>query len=257
VRRLILSLALISPLTILVWPAGGVAFMLLTHLLLVWASLNPSCQWLGRVVTSFEPEGNQVWLTIDDGPHGEDTPRILDLLDRYDARATFFVKGTALRSNTAVGSLIIARGSEMANHSDTHPSGSFWRLLPKAIRREIVDCDQSIREIDPQRRPLFRAPVGMKNPFVHPVLSELGLDLIGWSSRGFEGVSSGSASRVVARLLRNVRPGAIILLHEGRRSGDGSAPNVIILERLLEELQRRNFRCVIPPRASFLPPLER
>src|SRR5262249_34793019 len=125
--------------------------------LLVYGTLVPNAQWFGPVITCFAPEGNEVWLTIDDGP----TDDTLQVLDALDAKATFFVKGTLARERPELVRAILERGHTIGNHSDTHPSATFWCLPPAAIAREI-DGGVSSK--------WFRAPVGMKNPFVHPAL---------------------------------------------------------------------------------------
>src|SRR5690349_12495838 len=102
--------------------------------LLLYGTLVPNAQLLGPVITCFEPDGQEVWLTIDDGPT-DDTQEVLDVL--RDVKATFFVKGTLARAHPERIAAIRERGHGVANHSDTHPSGAFWCLGPRAIAREI------------------------------------------------------------------------------------------------------------------------
>ena len=105
---------------------------------------------------------------------------------------------------------IVERGHSVGNHSDTHPSAAFWCLMPGAIRRQIDGCAAAI----PPTR-WFRAPVGMKNPGVHPALRRRNMRLIGWSVRGFDTVGD-DVERVVRRIVLRVFPGAIVVLHQGR-----------------------------------------
>jgi peptidoglycan/xylan/chitin deacetylase (PgdA/CDA1 family) len=86
---------------------------------------------------------------------------------------------------------------------------------------------------------LFRAPVGMKNPFVHPHLRRRGMRLIGWSVRGFDGVGD-DVEKVVARIVPRVRAGSIVVLHQGRPM------SLRCIERVIDELQSRGYRFVIP-----------
>jgi peptidoglycan/xylan/chitin deacetylase (PgdA/CDA1 family) len=97
----------------------------------------------------------------------------------------------------------------------THPSATFWALPKKRIASEIDRCSDAIEKATGSKPSLFRAPVGMKNPFVHPLLDARGLRLIGWSARGFDGVRS-MPEDAALRIMKSVRPGAIILAHEGR-----------------------------------------
>ena len=203
-------------------------FLLLTlaSALLLYPTLRPNVQWLGPVITCFEPDGNEIWLTIDDGPTGD----TLQVLDALDVPATFFVKGKLAREHPELIRAIVDRGHTIANHSDTHPSATFWCLPPAAIAREI---DGGVTS------KWFRAPVGMKNPFVHPALRRRGMRLIGWSARGFDGVRADVES-VVHRIVPRVFPGAIVLLHQGRDTA------AACITRVVDELRARGYAFVIP-----------
>lgn len=217
-------------------------------MLLLYPTLRPLSQWWGPVIRSFRTERDEVWLTIDDGPT-QDTVSILDLLARYDATATFFLKGALAERNPDLVDEIRRRGHTLANHTQTHPSAWFWCLSPRRIAREIDDCDRAIAGRGTLRE-LFRAPVGMKNFFVHPILAARGKQLIGWSARGFDGVAF-DVDDAYERIRRNLRPGAIILLHEGVRGDDGRALNVELLERVLNLLAENQYRTIIPPIATL------
>jgi peptidoglycan/xylan/chitin deacetylase (PgdA/CDA1 family) len=241
-RTLIVGAACFSPLLFLALlgtaPLVGLGIMAATHLALVYTTLRPNVQWLGPVITHFRTTRNEVWLTIDDGPT-EDTLAVLDLLGRYGAKATFFVKGTLAAARPHLVRAMIDAGHSVANHSQTHPSGTFWCLPGRAIAREIESCNETLRSITGTAPRWFRAPVGMKNPFVHPVLARLGMRLIGWSSRGFDGVFR-DAARVVDRITRDVNAGTIVVLHQGLDQSGA------VLEGVLGSLQQRGFAFVVP-----------
>jgi peptidoglycan/xylan/chitin deacetylase (PgdA/CDA1 family) len=95
------------------------------------------------VVTHFATTRKEVWLTIDDGP-ADDTLAVLDLLDRHDAKATFFVTGVLIEKHADVVRQLLARGHTVANHSHTHPSASFWCSLPGRMAAEIDACNRAI-----------------------------------------------------------------------------------------------------------------
>ncbi|HEX2120468.1 MAG TPA: polysaccharide deacetylase family protein [Thermoanaerobaculia bacterium] len=225
----------------LLWPwspAAAIGLVVLSHALLLYPTLRPNVQWLGPVVTRFATERDEVWLTIDDGPTAE-TPAVLDLLDGYGAKATFFVKGVLARRHADVVREIVARGHSVANHSETHPSGTFWCLLPSRIAAEIDGCNGALAELTGRAPRWFRAPVGMKNPAVHPALAKRDMRLIGWTARGFDSVLT-NAETVLARLLPHVQPGAILVMHEGREH------SLRVLERLLAAVKERGYAFVIP-----------
>jgi len=219
------------------WLALAVLFT--SHMLVLYPTLVANSGWLGPVVRGFRPNGNEVWLTIDDGPHESDTKAILETLALHGARATFFVKGTNVRANPHLVDLITRSGSTVANHSDTHPSGTFWCLGPTRIAAEINGCNEAIAARTGTMPPWFRAPVGMKNPFVHPLLDRRGMKLIGWSARAFDAVAS-NADGVVKRITAEAEPGAIILLHQGKPI------HAECIRRVVEELSAKGFRFVVP-----------
>ena len=219
-------------------PLAGIGVLALSHALLLYPILRPNVQWLGPVVTHFATSAKEVWLTIDDGPT-TDTPAVLELLGRYDVKATFFVKGILAQRDPSLVRRILDDGHTVANHSHTHPAGSFWCLLPGRVASEVDACDETLRAITGESPRWFRAPAGMKNPFVHPALERRGMRLIGWSARGFDTVRS-DPNEIVRRILPDVRPGAIILLHQGRDH------SLRVLDRMILELRGRGYAFVVP-----------
>lgn len=177
---------------------------------LLTGTLNPSSRLFGPVQTRC---GKGIWLTLDDGPDPTDTPAILDLLDRHGAKATFFVIGEKAAKYPELIREIHRRGHQLGNHSWSHPRLSFWRLGPVATYREIVKCQRVIEEIIGEAPKIFRAPVGHYNIFVHPVLKQEGLSLIGWNSRGFDG-GGYPLEEVNRRIRESAREGSIVLAHE-------------------------------------------
>lgn len=219
-------------------PLAGIGVVFLSHMLLLYPTLRPNAQWLGPVITHFETPRKEVWLTIDDGPT-DDTPVLLDLFDAHDVKATFFVKGTLAEQRVEIAREIARRGHTLANHSHTHPSASFWCLPPGRIASEIDDCNRALTSITGTKPRWFRAPVGMKNFTVHPALARRDMRLIGWTARGFDGVYS-DPDAILARILPHLRPGAILVMHQGREH----SPRV--LEQLIAAVRERGYAFVIP-----------
>jgi peptidoglycan/xylan/chitin deacetylase (PgdA/CDA1 family) len=210
----------------------------LSHMLILYPTLRPNQQWLGPVVTHFETDAKEVWLTIDDGPTA-DTAAVLDLFERLSVKATFFVKGTLAEAHPELVQTMIARGHSVANHSHTHPSGTFWCLLAGRIAHEVDRCNAALDRSAPQRERWFRAPVGMKNPFVHPILRRRNMRLIGWTVRGFDAVLSDAAA-IAERILPELRPGAIVVLHQGREH------SLAVLEHVIGAIHARGYTFVVP-----------
>ncbi len=263
-------LALTPPLMLALWSTSivaALALFALAHAAILLPIFLPRLDWLGPVITHFEPnpaldeqheqhehdEQNQktVWLTIDDGPDPEDSLLILDLLDRYQARATFFVKGELAAAHPEVIRAMQSRGHQIANHSHTHPTAFFWCALPATIERELRACNAAITAAGCERPTLFRAPVGIKSPALHPVLARLGMRLCAWSIRTYDGVASFDPAAVEARVLEQLRPGAILCMHQGVRDRNGAPLSPVGIARVLEALRRRGYRCVIPAQSRL------
>lgn len=224
-------------------PLAGLVSFALSHMTLFWGAVAPCSRLYGPVVRRFDTSRREVWLTVDDGP-SDDTAAILDLLDTYRARATFFLVAEQARKYPGMARAIIERGHQVGNHSLDHPAASFWIATPAAMRRQIGECQTVLERITGKRPRLFRAVVGMNGPFVTPELRRHGLRQIGWSARGYDSIET-DPERVVARISRRLQPGAILLVHEGCGHGN----SVAIVRRLLETLQSQAYDCVIPRQA--------
>lgn len=158
------------------------------------------------------PRGERVVaLTFDDGP-SEDTPAVLDGLDRAGVRATFFVLGEAAERRPDLVREIARRGHVVALHGHTHR-----RLLaagPRVVALELDRCAAAIRRAGVEPAPWFRAPHGWKGPFLAPALRARGLTLVAWT-RGVWDTERPGADVIAARASRRPRPGEILLLHDG------------------------------------------
>jgi peptidoglycan/xylan/chitin deacetylase (PgdA/CDA1 family) len=236
----VVSQALVA---LLWWRLGwqwGVPLLLASHAPFLWGTLRPGSRLFGPVLRQLPTPERMAWLTIDDGP-SPDTAAILDLLDLHGAKATFFVVGARAAAQPDLVREIARRGHGLGNHSASHPQAWFWALPPARMRAEIEGAQRTLREITGTAPRWFRAVVGMANPFVGPVLRDAGLARVAWSARGYDAVLRDPAS-VVARIERDLAPGAIVLLHEGAKHGR----NVETLALLLQRLDALGYRCVLP-----------
>lgn len=224
------------------WSIIGPLCFFVPDLCLLYHLLAPSSQWLCRVFTWFETDENEVWLTIDDGPDGDDTPRILDLLDQHGARATFFVIGQHVARWPNLIGQILSRGHEIGHHTHTHPLATFWCASRRRLRRELDDALAVLRSRS--ARPVrFRPPVGIKNIFLATELKTRGMHCVGWTIRSGDCLGR-EAEEVVADVMKRVKPGAILLLHEGRSVPKHMRVRVVAL--LLQALTVQGYRCVVP-----------
>ena len=203
------------------------------------AVAHPRCGWFGPVVSRFETAAREVWLTIDDGPVGDESVRLGDALAERGVRATFFVKGENLARHPQVAPRWMAAGHTLANHTHTHPMHLFPWLSRSRVRRELDACADALRAANVPPTRWFRAPVGLKGVFLHPELAARGLRLIAWTVRGKDGRVC-EPDAVLARIAEGVQPGAIVVLHEGQpRSRE-------VILRVVDALRADGYAFTIP-----------
>jgi len=222
----------IALLAVLLAPAEwrwALAAVLANHLLLAAVGLWPRSNWLGENwvhLPAAATARNEIALTIDDGPDPEVTPQLLALLDRYQVRATFFCIGVRAALYPELCREIVKRGHAVENHSQHHRH--YFSLLGIAgYTREILAAQTTLANITGEAPQFFRAPAGLRNPFLDPVLQRLQLRLASWSVRGFD-TRVRDAARVKARLLQGLQPGAILLLHDGNAARTAAQQPVIL-----------------------------
>lgn len=226
------------------WALGAV---LANHALLTLLGLWPRSHWLGPNWTRLPAAAtarNEIALTIDDGPDPVVTPQVLDMLDRYAIQATFFCIGEKAARYPDLCREIARRGHAVENHSQHHRH--HFALTGRAgITRELQSAQDTLSAITGQHPLFFRAPAGIRNPFLDPVLASLGLQLASWSARGFD-TRVGDAERVINKLLRGLQAGAILLLHDGNaaRTPDGIPVILEVLPVVLAAARAANLRFV-------------
>ena len=210
--------------------------------------LLPNQQAFGPAATSFETARREVWLTIDDGPDPASTPVVLDLLRKHRARATFFVVGSRVAMYPELARRIAAEGHTIGNHTQTHPAENFWCASPARAAREIDECVAALLLANAPFERYFRPPVGIRNPFLDPLLTARGMRLILWNARGFDG-GGRDPDAALARISRQIRPGSILVSHE---AGPRAAARVEFVGKLLKHLADEDYACVIPDHGSLV-----
>jgi peptidoglycan/xylan/chitin deacetylase (PgdA/CDA1 family) len=176
-----------------------------------WSACHPSAQVFGPTRRRISPDGGLA-LTFDDGPNPAVTPILLDLLDQYDARATFFLIGRHVRACPELAAEIVRRGHSVGNHTDTHPN-LLWQSRAQ-IRNELERCAAAIIDATGRRPPIMRPPYGYRSPQVHAAARDADLDppiMWSWSGRDW----TPQPVETLIHRLRRVAPGDIVLLHDG------------------------------------------
>lgn len=225
------------------------------HLLLGAAGLWPRSRLIGANLVRLPPasaRAAEVALTFDDGPHPQVTPAVLDLLDNFGAKASFFCVGQLVTTHPDLVRDILRRGHSVENHTQHHPKG-FSCYGPGALRREITAAQAAIEAVGGHPR-WFRAPMGLRSPLLDPVLARLGLRYASWTRRGYDAVD-GDAAAVLTRLTSGLGAGSVLLLHDGcyARTPSGQPVVLAVLPELLKHLAGLGLHAVSLPMALPTP----
>lgn len=226
------------------WALGAVAA---NQAVLTAGGLLPRSRLLGpnwtRLPAAAAARG-EIALTLDDGPDPEVTPRALELLARAGVSATFFcIAERAARHPRLVRAMVDA-GHAVENHSLRHRH-DFALLGPRRYVEELGAAQDVLAALAGSTPRFFRAPAGLRNPFLGYALARLGLTLASWTRRGFDSVS-GDPALVVRRLSRGLAAGDILVLHDGHaaRAADGVPVVLAVLPPLLERIAAAGLRPV-------------
>lgn len=234
------------------WPEAwqfALTAILANQAIIAAAGLWPRSSLLGHNLTHLPASAgkganNCVALTIDDGPDPEVTPQVLDLLAREQVAATFFCIAEQAQRHPELVQRMIAEGHAVENHSAAHPH-HFATFGPRRMQAEIAQAQAILGRIAGRPPRFFRAPAGLRNPFLDPVLHRLGLTLASWTRRGFD-TRDGNAARVLRRLTRNLAAGDILLLHDrnARRTRDGEPVILAVLPELIAAVRAARLQFI-------------
>ena len=227
-----LGAALVAP---GVWP-WLLALILADHVVLTLAGLLPRSRLLGPNLTHLPVAASmrrEIALTIDDGPDPEVTPHVLDLLDAAGAKATFFCIGRRARQFPELCREIVRRGHQVENHGDSHAT-LFATFGYTRMKADIAAGQTTLGKITARTPRFFRPTAGLRNPFLDPVLHSLGLRLASWTRRPYD-TRCHDPETVYRRLIRDLGPGDILLMHDGNaaRTSAGRPVILVVLPRLL------------------------
>jgi peptidoglycan/xylan/chitin deacetylase (PgdA/CDA1 family) len=188
------------------------------------------------VVCRAKTTQRQVALTFDDGPHPAYTPAILDILARRKCNATFFLTGKNIPGNEPLLVRMVEEGHIAGNHSYSH--SKWFDLFPARIMRaELHKTDALIRDITGRSPLLFRPPYGVVNPMVSRALRNMHWTAVCWDIRSFD-TMRGTPDAITGRVIRKLKPGSVILLH------DHTAFTAHSLEKLIDEIENNGFTIV-------------
>jgi peptidoglycan/xylan/chitin deacetylase (PgdA/CDA1 family) len=186
------------------------------------------------------PRGRKrVALTFDDGPDERSTPALLEFLRQRGVQVAFFGVGKRVAAYPDIAARIVREGHLLENHSHAHSNATNFFSVPR-LQIELSQAQEAIRQATGIAPVYFRPPMGLSNPRVFRTANELGLKVIGWTARGLDTRVTDS-EKVVSRICRRIKPGAIILLHDGNIPADRLVTTV---KTLLDRLRTLDYEVV-------------
>ena len=193
---------------------------------LVWASADVKSNIYLRAVCKGDGQDKVVALTFDDGPDEVMTPKVLEVLGRYNIKATFFLVGEKVDRHHELVRQMVQEGHIVANHTFSH-KGVFQLSSRRVVEQEILACSRSIKAAVGLSPLLFRPPFGVTNPIIGKAVDHCGLQAIGWSVRSLDTVAKSEREDVCRRVEAKLHPGAIILLHDRCAKSDELLESII------------------------------
>ncbi len=201
---------------------------------------------LGRVWQQIPTTSHVVALTFDAGANGNGVPSILSTLQSAGATATFFLTGAFTQSFPDLARGIVRDGYRVGNHSVDHPH--FPSLTDAQIKAEVVNASATITAVTgASAAPLFRFPYGDSDVRSLAAVNGLGYVAVGWTvdTLGWEGSSAGvTPASIVARVMANLRPGEIVLMHVGSNPTDGTTLDADALASVIRSIKAAGYSFV-------------
>ena len=199
----------------------------------------PQMSFFGPFICRGDSSRRCVALTFDDGPDARSTPALLDLLHETKMPATFFCIGKKAAAERELTMRISREGHLLGNHTFNHSYATNFFTVTR-LQDELVQTQKVIQEAGGTAPQFFRPPVGLSNPRIFRAAAALGLKVVGWSARSLD-TKITDPERIVKRILRRLKPGGIILLHDGNIP---PARLVTTVKLLLAKLQERGYAVV-------------
>lgn len=205
---------------------------------LVWGVTRIHSQMFVPAICRFKPQGKQVMITFDDGPDPVRTPQILNLLDKYEAKAIFFLIGKKAEAHPEIAAMITKKGHEVGSHSYRH--GYTFDLLSVAkVKEDLALAEKAIKRATGSKVRWFRPPYGITNPNIAEALEFFPYQVLGWNIRSLDTVIR-DPKKLTARVLKKLKPGSIILFH------DQGPATPEALENLLRFLKENSYQTILP-----------
>jgi peptidoglycan/xylan/chitin deacetylase (PgdA/CDA1 family) len=205
-----------------------------------WASMWPTSQLYGATFTGLPAGTRKLALTYDDGPNDPYTQQLLEVLDRHQVRATFFMIGRYVLAKPQVARAVAQAGHEIGNHTYTHPNLIFCSRMQ--VKEQIGACERALEDVIGTRAMLFRPPYGGRRPDVLRACRRAGLAAVMWRATSRDWALP-TAEAIVDKVLRQIYGGEVILMHDGsdRQMGADRGKTVAATDALVRRLKADGY----------------
>lgn len=164
-----------------------------------------------KIYRNGQRESGSVAITFDDGPHAENTSKILTVLEKKNGRGTFFMTGENILRNKTLVREIVLRGHLIGNHTFTHCNALFTSRTK--LYDELLRTKQLIESVTETNNRLFRPPYGIMTPVLLSICKALDLSVVLWNANSMD-FRLNSIQAILNRLKNKIKPGSIFLFHE-------------------------------------------
>jgi len=183
-----------------------------------------------NLIWNIKTSAKEIFLTFDDGPHPDITPKVLDILDQFDAKATFFCVGENVKKYHETYRMILDKGHKTGNHTFSHCNG--WKTPAVEYYENIEKCTEVVDSH------LFRPPYGRIKPTHIPYL-KMQFQIIMWSVLSGDYNNKVSPEKCLEKSIRYTRPGSIVVFHDSLKA---SKNMLFALPRFLDHFSKLDYR---------------
>ena len=216
--------------------------------LFAYHGINPRSRFYGKVLSNGDRNHPRIALTFDDGPNEPYTSQVLNILEQYRIKATFFIIGKNVRLYPDISRRIVAAGNVIGNHSYHHHKSLCLRW-GKTIARDIELSHRTIYDCTGFEPNLFRPPHGFRTPWLMRTVRQLGYTVVTWDNMTGDWKANKSAEEIGQTVVQRAKPGGVIVLHDGRDSRPNYDRSQMLqaLPFVIETLKERGFNFVTIP----------
>jgi peptidoglycan-N-acetylglucosamine deacetylase len=209
-------------------------------------TMAPTGQWYGRTFVGLPPGTKKLALTYDDGPNDPHTFRLLEVLARHNAQATFFLIGRYVRQRPDIAREIANAGHTIGNHTFSHPNLIF--ASAQQTKAEIQQCHEILADTVGEHSQLFRPPFGGRRPGTLQIVRTCGLEPAMWNIAGYDWKGK-PANYIEKKVQRHIHGGNVILLHDGSHAAFGAdrSQTVIATDHLIARCKSEGYQFLTIP----------